>query len=318
MQNIERYPCLELENESFNNSIVANHMLTNKNLFDKCYTLDTLPKKNIFITIDFDIDENLRLTNPDITQYDLAVMDSVYTLLTHNIIEFTPEMLSRVMSGNINQDVTSHKIKTIEKSLKKLSLIKIDIDCSKEYQARNKIDKTDTAILSSYLLPLNKIKIYAATKNVKMIGYKVIEKPAFYKYAETVGQILTVPISILNTSQRLSDTEEVIIIKRALIKRIEVMKNKKNKMNSNVISYEWYDTKKREYKGFLNYLGFYKENYSNWRKKKSNIHNAIVKILEEFTKDNYIAGFEVLQKKSKINGIKILLQEPKNGNRGTE
>ncbi len=69
--------------EYLNNCKVANYILTQNDLFSSPTPLTTIPKKNIFVTVDLTADENLALSNRNITQYDMAVMDSVYTMLVN-------------------------------------------------------------------------------------------------------------------------------------------------------------------------------------------------------------------------------------------
>ena len=67
------------------------------------------------MTVNLFADENLALSNPNITQYDMAVMDAVYTLLVNGAVAFTPEMVVRIMSGNFEQDVNHRKAEQSQK-----------------------------------------------------------------------------------------------------------------------------------------------------------------------------------------------------------
>lgn len=295
--------------EYLNNSKIANYISSNNNLLDKTLQLTTIPKKNIFVTVDLTTDENLSVTNQNITQYDMAVMDSVYTLLVNGTSSFTPEMIVRIMSGNFEQDVTPQKAGSVTKSLNKLSLIRISIDCTDELRMRKQISNNKTAQLTSYLMPIREITIRSANHQTEMKGFQLIEKPVLYTYAENIKQIMSVPTALLETKNKISNTDDVIIIKRALIKRIEIMKSNKNLINSNIINYERYDSKTGDTKGFFQTLGFNKNNYSNWKKKKSRLHNTITSILDIFVQDNYILGYTVITEgKQKINGIQIIFK----------
>lgn len=295
--------------EYLNNSKIANYISSNNNLLDKTLQLTTIPKKNIFVTVDLTTDENLSVTNQNITQYDMAVMDSVYTLLVNGTSSFTPEMIVRIMSGNFEQDVTPQKAGSVTKSLNKLSLIRISIDCTDELRMRKQIGNNKTAQLTSYLMPIREITIRSANHQTEMKGFQLIEKPVLYTYAENIKQIMSVPTALLETKNKISNTDDVIIIKRALIKRIEIMKSNKNLINSNIINYERYDSKTGDTKGFFQTLGFNKNNYSNWKKKKSRLHNTITSILDIFIQDNYILGYTIITEgKQKINGIQIIFE----------
>lgn len=307
--------------EYLNNCKVANYISTQSDSFSKTLQLTTIPKENIFVTVDLTADENLALSNPNITQYDMAIMDAVYTLLVNGATTFTPEMVVRIMSGNFDQDVTRQKYEAVTTSLRKLSMIRITIDCTNELRTRKKICAGDTARLTSYLMPLREIDIQSANHQTIMHGYQLIEKPVLYTYAEMINQIINIPTELLEISnssgsRHLSDTDEVIVIKRALIRRIALLKNAKNHMANHTIRYEYYastiDSETgflvNSETGFLATLGFNKSNYSQWKKKRSSLHRIITTILDDFIKEKYIAEYEVIkQGPQKVVGVKIIL-----------
>lgn len=297
--------------EYLNNSKVANYISTQNNLFSNTLQLTTMPRKNIFVTVDLSADENLALSSPNITQYDMAVMDAVYTLLVNGAVAFTPEMVVRIMSGNFEQDVKPQKSGAVTKSLRKLSLIRISIDCTSELRARKKIEKDQSVKLTSYLMPLREVDIRSANHQTIMKGFQLLEKPVLYTYAELVKQIIDVPTELLEINE-ISDTDSVIVIKRALIRRIEQMRNRKNHMDNDIIRYERYDPTTGTKKGFFVMLGFDEAKYKNanqWKKKKSSLNKIITTILAEFTKEKYIAGYEVVKEgKQKVIGVKIILR----------
>lgn len=299
--------------EYLNNCKVANYISTQSDLLSKTLELTTIPKKNIFVTVDLTADQNLELSNPNITQYDLAVMDAVYTLMVNGARAFTAEMVIRIMSGYFDQNVTQQKSEAVATSLRKLSMIRITIDCTNELRARKRICEGETARLTSYLMPIREIDIRSANHQTVMHGYELIEKPVLYVYAESINQIINIPTELLEISNssgngHLSDTDEVIVMKRALIRRIEAMKNQKNHMNNHTIRYERYDFATDTESGFFASLGFNKFNYSQWKKKRNTLHKIITSILSDFTKENYIAGYDVVKEgKQKIVGVKIIL-----------
>ena len=126
-------------------------------------------------------------------------------------------------------------------------MVRITIDCTEELIARKVLKKGQKAHLKSYLMPLRELEVKLGNQKIAK-GYQLIEEPVLYTYAEKVGQIINVPRSLLETKGELSDTDEVIIIKRQLIKRIEAMKNSKNHIVSRKISYEWYDKNTNTFK----------------------------------------------------------------------
>lgn len=298
--------------EYLNNCKVANS-ITNNDAFSQTLKLTTIPKKSICVVIDLEASETLTVSNRNITQYDMAIMDAVYTLLVNGTMTFTPEMIARIMSGNFDQDVTTQKSITIAKHIRKLSLIWISIDCTDELRARKKIAVGETAQYGSYLLPIREIDIQSANHQTIMHGYQLIETPVLYRYAETIKQIVNIPTELLKISgtdgsRQLSDTDTVIVIKRALIRRIEAMKNVHNHINNNTIRYERYDSDEDRVKGFFADIGYKSDDKSSvqWRKKRGSLHAIITTILDDFVREKYIAGYEVIREaRQKIVGVKI-------------
>lgn len=303
--------------EYFNNCKVANYISTKQgDLFSATLQLETIPKKSIVVTVDLDTDENLALSNPNITLYDMAVMDAVYTMLVNGTLVFTPEMVVRIMSGNFSQDVTSQKRASVVKSLQKLSMIRISIDCTDEFRARKKIGKDETAVLKSYLLPLHEGEVRSANHQSVRWGYQLIEEPVLYTYARTINQIIDVPTGLLEIADAsgrrlLSDTDDVIVIKRVIIRRIEAYKNRKNNMSNDIIRYERYDPVAGTPKGLFARLGYQESNYKNakqWKKKRSSLNKIVTTILEDFSKEKYIAGYDIIREgKQKVVGVRIIL-----------
>lgn len=301
------------QKEYLNISKVARYISTNQGLISYAddedeeisLQLTTIPRKNIFVTVNLFADKNLSVSNHNITQYDSAVMDAVYTLYVSGTSAFTPEMIVRTMSGNMSQDVTPQKAGAVTRSLNKLTMIRIAIDCTDELIARKQLKKGQTAVLKSYLMPLREIDVKIGNQKI-MKGYQLIEEPVLYSYAAKVKQIINVPTTLLETKGALSDTEDVVIIKRYLIKRIESMKNQKNNIASNKITYEWHDKNTGTDKGMMIELGYHKNEYRNWRKKKHNIHQIITTVLRTFVEEKYIKDFSEIKNGNSINGIEII------------
>lgn len=293
-----------------NNTKVINYISsTTDELFDRTLRIKTLIRKNVSVTVDLTAGDNLYLSNPNITQYDRAVMDSAYTLMENGASAFTPEMLVRVMCGNPDADVTPQKVGAVTRSINKLSMIRITIDCTDELVARKKIKPGHKALLTSYLMPVREITVRSANHQAAMRGYQFLEKPVLYSYAEQVKQIISFDTRLLKNGGDLSNTDEVIIIKRYLIRRIEMLKNSRNDVCSGKISYQWYDAKRNEEKGMFHALGYDPKNYRQWKVKRNKIHGYVTAILNDFIKDNYIDGYEVNREdRNRIAGVTVIVK----------
>ncbi len=305
----------KVQTEYLNNTRVSNYISlpsSQSTLFSSNTELLTIPSKNIVVTLDLATDKNLSLSNPNITPYDMAVMDAIYTLIVNGTTIFTPEMVARVMTGNLDQHISPQKAGAVTKSINKLIWIQITIDCTDEMRVRKLIKHDQELKLKSFMLQLTEIDIESANHKSLMRGYHITSKPILHIYAETIHQIIAVPRELIAaSSSTISDTDDVIVIKRALIRRIEQLKNTKNHMKNNFIRYERYDSKIEEMQGFFSVVGFDEDDYKNhkqWLKKKLSLHKTISTILDVFITEKYIAGYEVVKEgKQKIIGIKITL-----------
>lgn len=253
--------------------------------------------------VDIVKEKKLSLSNPDVTQFDLAVMDSVYTLAVSGIMRFTPEDVARIMSGNLEQNLTPKKIKEVKESIEKLSFIRLTIDYTDEMIARGEVKPGKrTFELESYMVPVRKIEIKSRNNQTKLTGYQLLEMPILYQYAEKTHQIAGVPLEILNTPS-IGDTNDVIVIKRALIRRIEAIKNPRNSIVSESIIYERVDHTTGQITGFFAKLGFFESDSSNkkqWNKKRAALHKTVISILDDFKEKGYIAGYELVREGRKV------------------
>lgn len=305
---IKKAVSINPEIEYINNCKIARVISQTDDPFRKKLLIATLTgKKTAFSTIQLTADYQ-ELLDSSITFLDRIVMDAIYTIFISGSDIFTPEMVLRVITGNMEIDVTPHKRDMVCSIIEKLSSVRICIDCTEEMMARKVIRKGLRCSLESYLLPLEKIQVMAGNHLKVMEAYRLIKKPVLYEYTEKVGQFITFPTILLDTKKKgLSDTVEVIQIKRYLIQRIEQMHHD-NKLSSKKISYYWIDSKKGKERGLLPTMGFKRQDFSEkeWRKLKSRIHRSVKKVLLHFAEIGYIAGYSIdYEGRQKIKGVII-------------
>lgn len=302
-----------VKKEYMNNTRVGQVICRNTGLIDMGdFDVMVLPQKRTSIAVNLLRDEHVQYTG-DITLFDMGVMDSIYTLYKSGMESFTLQMVMRTLSGNSEQNVLEEQQEEIFRSIEKLRHIDISIDCTEELRIRKKIGKKDSVVYRSYLLPLSTVKIKIGNQKI-INGYKLLEIPALYAYAELLEQIIDVPTQVFRTQKRLSDNNEVIVLKRYLIQRIAIMKNTRNKVVSKKISYQWYDRKTKEEKGLFAVLGYKREHYSSkssWANKKKKIHTAVCKILDTLVEEKYIDGYCELRENQSLVGVEIILPDSK-------
>lgn len=294
----------QTEKENLNITTVAKYISTTGNLItsENPVLLTTIPSKNIVVTIDLEKDEDVTLSSNNVTLFDLAVMDSVYTLFKNGCNSFTPEMVARVMSGNLKGDVKPQKAGAVTKSLRKLALIRVTLDCTDEYRERGiQLKKGDRALYTDYLLPMREIQLKSVNGDVYVNGFLLKEMPILYDYAERIDRIASVPIGLMKVAG-VTDTEDGILVKRYVIQRVEELKKARNKAKLNEIIY--YDQEFR--KGAMSEL-WYDSDIKNKRDKKAKLHTMMIKVLKSFKQEKYITDYqEILEGKSVI-GVEIKL-----------
>lgn len=290
-------------NHQYMNNTKINRIISTKYIpIDEINTELRIPiKEKIINLVDLKRDPNITLSQDNITPYDAVVMDAVYTLICCGYTVVTADSVAKVMSGNPQLNVTSKKIDAIYKSIDKLRFIHITIRCKDEIESRKDTkNKLKEHIYDSYLLPLEKdIKKYEANGK-ESISYTVLAKPAHYRYAETIHQIIDIPGELLDTHNEFRDTEEAILIKRYVIKRVAQILNK-NKLSSNKISYIWYDKENDEERGLFPELGYVPDKSKKWNNKKQKINKIVKLTLESLKKKKIIINYEAYKKGDSLN-----------------
>lgn len=160
-------------------------------------------------------DKDLVLPAGHITQFDMDVIDAVYTLMYSGYETFTAKEVARVLSGNPKQVITPKKIEAIRNSIDRLNHIYIKIDCTEEADLREGTEsKEGTYVLESSLLACDEVDTRYKVNGKETMAYHMREKPVLYRYAETNKQIINIPAELLDTHKLFSDTDEAILVKR--------------------------------------------------------------------------------------------------------
>jgi hypothetical protein len=292
----------------FNNTKVANHIIKFNDL-NRDFAISEFGKQDddvcSYITFAANDQQSLQCT---LTRFDLAIMDTVYTLLRRGRECFTLEMVADTLFGKevkYRKDATS-KLDKIFESIEKLASIRIRIDYTSVMKAKNPKTKGKLIIIGS-LLP---VTCYWKVSNVKerdKIAYRIDRKPVLYEYAEQLGRIISVPSNVFSIYGAREDIE-FALVKQELIKEIELMKNDRNKYLSTDIVYEWEHGERHG--GFIERLGIDKNKYKTdvqWRKRKSRLNEQIGIILDHLVDIDYIKGHKFKKSGRAITGVSIIL-----------
>ena len=285
-----------------NNTKIRNHLTEVES--DKVYYVNVFENEHIFIEVKLQYKNVAKLI-----PLDLYILDAIYTLKVAGTEIFTPQMILKTISGNKKHKASQQQIQTIIESINKLKNISIFFNCTNEFRARRLIKDTDTKEYNGNLLSVEEIKSTTSKKSIPFV-YLLKETPILYQYAEEIHQIIHFSINLLSVKE-LSYSITAVTMKLYILTRIEQLKNSRNKQNNNVLSYEWYDYKKKKFQGMYHVLNFINNNEltaNELKKKRYNLHTMVKKILTFFISCNYIKSYEVLKKRTTICGVKLILK----------
>ncbi|RXM73650.1 hypothetical protein DP144_13865 [Clostridium tetani] len=246
-------------------------------------------KKEVLTTVSVDYDsEGIQIYNKSerFTPYDRVVHNAVCSLYEAGNTEFTALMVYRCMNGLVNNEkVSPQAVGAVTKSLDKVSRIRCKIDWTAEAQARGV--NIDNGLLEGNILATKKITVTTSGKTIE--AYQLLDKPILYTYAQTTKQVITIPIKLLQTKEKLRSTDEVIVIREYLIRRIEVIKNS-NKHSNKIL----YDSIFKEM-GLINPT----------KQKKEKVRKAVKEILNYWINENYITKFEEYKEGRTFKGLNL-------------
>lgn len=241
-------------------------------------------------------------------------------------------------------------------SLYRLMHTTITIDYTEEVQKRHLTDENGVplqGIAADYLLPI------ATEKDSTTFWFLEGRELPLYQYAQDIRQIISIPTVLLSPAALLqtrfsnvstdseqtnvsvstedtaelqeirallkrlnfSTTDELMLLKRLLIQRLEIMGNTKNNFAKNVIRY--YGIRPEE--GIFPAASIRKENFAQeepftsdrgkirsesrgWKNKVHNVNEKICAILDAYKKCGYITDYTLLRNGTRglVRGIEII------------
>jgi hypothetical protein len=290
-----------IKSEILNNTNVANVIPRIEGIVNAGpQSVVTAPKEGAITPIDIFSRPDVQLDTRSISPLDMALIDTFCTLYANGMNTVTLEQVIRVLSGNIEcGSISPSRYNSIQGDIRRLSQIRIKITPPSGDDSR----RPRIRCYESYLLPVDEADV--VLRNGRIVhAYKFLRSPALYDYAVYTKQLICVPLRIFMTQAEIKDTDDSIIIKRYLIKRIERMRNKNNSIKSCRIIYKR-DTRDGEERGMFSDLGYEPKKYSDWRGKKKRIHDVTCHILKYFAECGYIKGYDVIKNGTVICGVGI-------------
>jgi len=227
------------------------------------------------------------------TSYDREIHDAIVSLFVVGNNLFTTEMVYRAMNGlNKSEKVSGVALNSIKQSVEKSRNLRLNLDFTQEAGAYKKDCKTT---YTGYLLECDKVTI--TTGGQIKEAYQLLQNPILYDYAQVSGQILSIPIILLQTKRFVRNTSDVIVLRGYLLRQIEWIKSPKSKRKNNNISYE---------KLFLE-LDIFTDSFSNYNEKTRKVREHVEKILNGWVDCGYIKGYERYKSGKTIKGVSIFV-----------
>lgn len=272
------------------------------------------------MTCTYILDMPEELAKKSFNYFDSVVHDAIYTLQRCGKERITLTDILRIMAYDNSLRLYYQKEKPqkrelrLRESVEKLMGTGIAIEFKDEVRKRNLTDaegKLLSGILVGKMVPLE------ADDDGKTFWFIDGKNLPVFQYAEYIKQIISVPGALMAPEKYpFSNTDEVILLRRILIQRLEVMANEKNHLNGNKIRY--YGAGKGD--GILPLLGIRKENFAQeevtlqgssrvryqsrgWKNKVHEIHKKVQIILDVYKKMGYIEDYLPLR-----NGVRELVR----------
>lgn len=287
----------------------------------------------VLMNLDSDV---LNLAELGISNFDMCVMDCIYSMFVDGVREFTIEHLANslfkrevkfenttlVFKGafeymKLDADFFTPEIPEydlniynfLHLTMHKLSEINAKLDC------KEIVDKNGNPLIAAHALygAFLPVKIYEYESRVKKrqsLKYKMSDISVLYEYAEAIHRIAVIPARLLQV--KLPANVENAVLIREIAREIQAMKNQNNNYETRIIAYEWYRGKKRC--GLFERIGLYrKESYtdSKWAKIKNQINGYVKEILEAYKQAGEISDYKPITKHRSHVGFEITLYEDK-------
>ena len=250
--------------------------------------LDSDTSLNTYINIGYDELGDMMQIEGERTfdTYDCSVLNAIISLYYEGENEFiTQQMVYQTVTGNRTAKITEAHRKAIDETIDKCMFSRLKI---KSFNAPKGSDIEEISYEGN-LIHAEKIK--AKTKGNTLDFIRIISPPILYEYAKSRNQVERLPSEYLRTS--VNKSVEAIGIQTFLMSRILYMKDSKS--TSRAIMYE----------DIFSKILLKKEAPGTERQKKNRCRSTVTKILSDWEKQGFIAGFKEITEGNRMVGVII-------------
>ena len=259
---------------------------------------------------DFAILASLTFEGPNIkitgrqpyTAYDRAVLNGICSLWQAGNTAFTAAMVYRAMNGISSSDdggayVSPQAVGDVTRSIEKQRVTRLTVDCTAQMDHYKNLKR---AKFDAMMISVDGIEMTAQNgQRVKAYTFTNPNRPpVLYEYSRSIGQVLSIPPRLLNSSGAIRTTEEVIAIREYLIRRIEGMKGNNSLRNDRIT-----------YRGIYKELGIDIDALTGNAAKDTpkRVRKNTEALLSHFVSEDFIKGFTEYREGRTIAGVQISL-----------
>lgn len=197
--------------------------------------------------------------NGEYTPLDRVYGDAIISLWEQSPDSaFTAAHIWKAIPGNQDKDPTPDQLAKAEEIVKKLRSLLVTVDATEELRARKIIDEKGKdangnkvkARFREPVLMLHECILEVTNQNGKTerSAYRFASQPVIHSYAQLTGQYISAPAGRLDiklldskgnlTEQQLSNTDDRVVLKTYIYRRIAVMKNDRENAKAKKRSYD--------------------------------------------------------------------------------
>lgn len=232
-----------------------------------------------------------------ITKYDQSVHNAISSLWAAGNRDISPQEIFRTMNGSTSGKVKESQIKKVDESVNKMMFTRLFLDMSADIQSgglKIQDQRVTKGVVETQMIQATIVSLQ--TSNGQTIrGYKLADEPMLYTYSKAKKHVLSVGLDLLDTSDEVSNTDDVIVIREYLLQQIENMRH--GYRDNTVIDYE--SIKENTGVTVLDgkqYQQIFREN--------------VKRILLSWKKKGYILDYADHKAGRTFKGVKIILREP--------
>lgn len=221
--------------------------------------------------------------------WDREVMEAVTSLYVAGNRSITAAQVWNAIAGGTKPNPSPGQIKSVTDSIDRMRVILATIDFSQELRGRRitaKGEPITSVKIEGYVINAEK-RMIGTANGLEAVGYDIMKEPILYEHAKALDQVITSPVGMLDIGDAGRYTEENIIIRNTLIRRIGAADGKTN-MGTRV-----------------RYESLYKEAgiVDPDKKKRQKVNDYVLRLFEVWKRAGYVKSYSEYKEGRRRTGI---------------